>query len=209
MTNREEIFKDMTDEEILVNGRGYLAFSVGDLVTLTWFGKPTKFRVVHKGYKTENKIVLVKEEIETFHPFYRQYSSDKERNNYANSDIRKYLNTIFLQGFSAEVQAAIANTPVEYVEGGDIQTVKDKLWLLSAVEVGFGPKSFMPVEGKPLDYFDGDKKRIKFFGKEEDFWWLRTPCSDNSNYAWLVDADGTADYYNVTYSYGVVPAFEI
>lgn len=37
-------------------------------------------------------------------------------------------------------------------------------------------------------------------------WWLRTPYSNNSNNAWNVNADGTANNNNVTNSNGVVPA---
>ncbi len=201
---RIEKFNGMTDEEILVNGRGYLAFNVGDIVTLMWFGKPTEFRVVHKGYKTENKIVLVKETIETFHPYHRDWN-----NNYFESHIREYLNRIMLQGFSADVQNAIAETPVEYYANGEIKTANDKLWLMSRTEIGLGSSGYAPKEGSPFDYFVDDESRKKTFAGDREWYWLRTPYSNGTSNAWRVDADGTANDYNTTYDYGVVPAFEI
>lgn len=37
-------------------------------------------------------------------------------------------------------------------------------------------------------------------------WWLRTPNSNNTNNAWNVNTDGTANNNNTTNDYGVVPA---
>lgn len=199
-----ETFKDMTDEEILVSGRGYLAFDVGDIVSLMWFGKPTEFRVVHKGYRTENKIVLVKEEIETFHPFCRDWN-----NNYLESHIREYLNRIMLQGFSKEVQDAIAETPVECFVGGEIKMANDKLWLMSRMEVGLGGSRYAPEEGSPFDYFTNDNSREKTFDGNGGHWWLRTPYTLDTNAAWSVHADGSTNACGTTYDRGVVPAFEI
>lgn len=201
---RIEAFKDMTDEEILVSGRGYLAFDVGDVVTLLWFGKPTEFRVVHKGYRTENKIVLVKEEIETFHPYHRDWN-----NNYLESHIREYMNRIMLHGFSTDVQNAIVETPVECFVDGEIKTANDKLWLMSRTEVGLGSSRYAPKEGSPFDYFMEDKSRQKAFNGDREWYWLRTPRSNSNGNAWLVGAGGTANYSATTYSSGVVPAFEI
>lgn len=201
---RNKNFNGMTDEEILVSGRGYLAFNVGDIVTLMWFGKPTEFRVVHKGYKTENKIVLVKETIETFHPYHRDWN-----NNYFESHIREYLNRIMLHGFSADVQNAIAETPVEYYANGEIKTVHDKLWLMSRTEIGLGSSRYAPKEGSPFDYFVDDESRKKTFAGDRELYWLRTPSSYTTNYAWRVSADGTANGNNTACDCGVVPAFEI
>ena len=201
---RIEAFKDMTDEEILASGRGYLAFDVGDVVTLLWFGKPTEFRVVHKGYRTENKIVLVKEDIETFHPYHRDWN-----NNYLESHIREYMNRIMLHGFSTDVQNAIAETPVECFVDGEIKTANDKLWLMSRTEVGLGSSRYAPKEGSPFDYFMDDNSRKKTFDGDREWYWLRTPYSNANDRAWYVDADGTVLNYNTTYSNGVVPAFEI
>lgn len=201
---RIENFNGMTDEEILVSGRGYLAFNVGDIVTLAWFGKSTEFRVAHKGYKTENKIVLVKETIETFHPYHRDWN-----NNYFESHIREYLNRIMLHGFSTDVQNAIVETPVECFVDGEIKTANDKLWLMSRTEVGLGSSRYAPKEGSPFDYFTDDESRKKTFNGDREWYWLRTPYSDSTSNAWDVTTGGTAGDDNTTNGDGVVPAFEI
>ena len=192
------------DEEMLLAGFGSDELDVGDVVKLKLFGEPTEFRVVHKNYKTDGKVVLMPENIEFFHVFNRDYA-----NVYETSEIRDYLNRVFLSGFHHLIQDAIVKTPVECSVDDEIRVVHDKLWLPSYTEVGFDGSGYAPKEGKPFEYFDSNEKRKKVGSKWEKFWWLRTPYSDSTTSAWRVFTDGTASYNDTTYDYGVVPAFEI
>lgn len=192
------------DEEMLLAGFGSDELDVGDVVKLKLFGEPTEFRVVHKNYKTDGKVVLMPENIEFFHVFNRDYA-----NVYETSEIRDYLNRVFLSGFHPLIQDAIVKTPVECSVDDEIRVVHDKLWLPSYTEVGFDGSSYAPKEGKPFDYFDSNEKRKKVGSEWEKFWWLRTPRSNNTNRAWYVSTAGTANYNYTTHVCGVVPAFEI
>ena len=192
------------DEEMFLGGSGNAELEVGDIVTMKFFGKPTVFRVVHKNYATDGKVVLMPEGIELFHIFNKLYSND-----YTESDMRDYLNRVALRGFHPLIQNAIVETPVECFVDGEIKTVHDKLWLPSYTEVGFSGSSYAPKEGKPFDYFDTNEKRKKVGSEWEKSWWLRTPYSGSTGNAWNVNADGTANYDYTTNAYGVVPAFEI
>ena len=192
------------DEEMLLAGFGSDELDVGDVVKLKLFGEPTEFRVVHKNYKTDGKVVLMPENIEFFHVFNRDYA-----NVYETSEIRDYLNRVFLSGFHPLIQDAIVKTPVECSVDDEIRVVHDKLWLPSYTEIGFSGSDYAPKEGKPFEYFDNKEKRRKVGSAWEKFWWLRTPSSDSTYSAWNVSTDGTATNYTTTYDYGVVPAFEI
>lgn len=191
----------MDDESVLAAGLGYQKYAVGDEVTLNWYGNPTTFIVTHKDYITSNKIVL--------HPKYPMGDTTwshatTNMNSYSGSVLRTYLNSEILAGFDDRIQAAIVATPVACHDKSTAVTCTDKIWALSYAEVGLGTNTYAPVEGKAMSYFSSATRRVKGV-----YWWLRTPYSSNTTYAWRVRTDGTADSNDTTYAYGVVPAFEI
>lgn len=197
------VYSMTDDEKVLVAGNGYSTYSVGDLLTLTWNNTATQFRVVHKGYKTSNKIVLVSENIlakTTWH---------SSANNYSSSNLRTYLNSTVLSGFNSLIQDAIVTTAVACHNKATAVTCNDKIWALSYAEAGLGTNTYAPAEGSALSYFNSATRRVKKYNGTADYWWLRTPYSYNTYRAWLVRTDGSADNLNVSGSYGVVPAFEI
>lgn len=200
--NPEVFLGTGTDDELLASGKGYEAFNVGDTAVLTFFGKPVNFTVVHKDYMTDGKLTLMAEDIHLFHPY-------GKNNNYAESELRDFLNRVVLQGFTPEVQKAIVTSPVEYYDGENYQTVNDKIWAPSYKEMGFSGSSYASYEGSPLDYFQDDVDRVKRFCDDERWYRLRTPYSNDDTFAWYVRADGSADFYGCSNGYGVVPAFEI
>lgn len=196
---------NISDETYLVNGYGYKMFNVGDTVSLNYGGTATTFRVVHKNYKTTNKIVLLSENILV------NYKWDSSNNNYSESDIRTYLNGTVLGKFSSAIQNAIVTTSVACHNNSTAVTCKDKIWLPSYAEVGLGTHNYAPVEGSCFSYFstDATNRRIKKLNGTANYWWLRTPYSGDSYIAWRVGTDGSGNRGGVTNSYGVVPAFEI
>lgn len=192
----------MDDESVLAAGLGYQKFSVGNEVTLDWYGNPTKFIVAHKGYKTSGKIVLVSKTFLGGHIW--AAGEDISYNNYSCSGLRTYLNTTVLEGFSDRIQAAIAQTAVACHDKATAATCNDKIWALSHAEAGLDTHQYAPVEGSALSYFNSAARRSL-----GGIWWLRTPYSNNASNAWRVTTDGTANADGTTLEYGVVPAFEI
>lgn len=198
--------QQMPDEMALRMGYGYLKYNVGALVTIDYYGTPTQFRVVHKNYKTTNKIVLVSENILNSYVWHTSAA-----NNYSSSALRTFLNSNVLGGFSQEIQDAIVTTAVACHNKATAVTCNDKIWALSYAEVGLGTATYAPAEGSVLSYFSsgGTNARIKTQNGTAAIWWLRTPYSDGTGNAWIVSAGGSATNYNVTGGQGVVPAFEI
>ena len=192
---------ELTDaEKVLIAGNGYNTYSVGNVLSLHWGGTLVNFVVAHKGYKTSGKIVLVSQEVMNTEPIVWAAGY----NNYSSSYLRGFLNTTILNGFLPEVQAAIVNTPVACHNNTTAVTCTDKIWALSYAEAGLGTQTYAPAEGSALSYFNSAARRSK-----GQYYWLRTPYTSDTSYAWRVYAGGTADFYNVTGTYGVVPAFEI
>lgn len=191
--------------------------SVGSSVKLNVDGVPQEFIVVHQG-KPSNLYddscngtwLLMKYLLDGKRwPIMRSDNSPTANDNdYANSDIHKYLNNAFLDRLDNNIRAQIKEVKIPYRPGsGPATTVNSgsdglsaKAFLLSGHEVhgkidmtetyyGFFPKN----EGSVLDFFakssrNGltDNDRCAPFVKNgtkpmpmDLYWWLRTPNCSN------------------------------
>lgn len=204
--HNETIVQKFSDEDVIVSGFGYVKFNVGDLVTLTYNGSATKFRVVHKNYLTQNKIVLLAEDC----AFNKEWYTET-LNYYSISTIRTYLNSTALKRFSAKIQNAITTPDLSCHDQGTAKTLNDKIWLPSHTEMGYATSQNALVEGSVFDYYNGASgdKRIKKINNNTTYWWLRTPYADSGYKAYYVDSNGGVGYVSVQNSYGVAFALEI
>ena len=197
--------------------------AIGSTIKLKVNGSAKDFIVVHQGKPSSvyddscNGTWLLIKDIYEKHQW---HSSDA--NDYANSTIHDRLNSTFLNLFEPNIKRAIKQVKLPYRKGnGSSETVTSgsnglsaKIFLLSAAETSFS-NAYMPSgEGTELAYFKGcaddssDSKRVAYFGRFADFWWLRSPsCSGFSNYAMYVDSNGALGYYLSPSSYGIRPAF--
>lgn len=200
------------------------AKAVGSIVKIKVNGASKDFIVVQQGNPNTSTYddscngtwLLMKDIYEK-----RQWNSSNT-NDYANSTIHSYLNSTFLNLLEPNIKRAIKQVKLPYRKGsGSSETVTSgsnglsaKIFLLSAAETSFS-HAYMPSgEGTELAYFKGcaddssDSKRVAYFGRFADFWWLRSPsCSGYSNYALYVGSDGGLDDYLSPSSYGIRPAF--
>lgn len=197
--------------------------AIGSTIKLKVNGSAKDFIVVHQGKPSSvyddscNGTWLLIKDIYEKHQW---HSSDA--NDYANSTIHDRLNSTFLNLFEPNIKRAIKQVKLPYRKGnGSSETVTSgsnglsaKIFLLSAAETSFS-NAYMPSgEGTELAYFKGcaddssDSKRVAYFGRYADFWWLRTPsCDGFSNYAMYVNSNGGLDDYLSPSSYGIRPAF--
>ena len=199
------------------------AKAVGSTVKIKVNGTVKDFIIIHQGKPSSvyddscnGTWLLMKDIYEN-----RQWHSSNT-NDYANSTIHSYLNSTFLNLFESNIKNAIKQVKLPYRKGSGTSTtvtsgsngLSAKIFLLSAAETSFS-HAYMPSgEGTELAYFKGcaddssDSKRVAYFGRFADFWWLRSPsCSGYSNYALYVGSDGGLDDYLSPSSYGIRPAF--
>ena len=140
-------------------------------------------------------------------------------NNYANSTIHSYLNSTFLGLLDANIQAAIKEVKIPYVNGTANSAVASganglvaKIFLLSGYEVGWtrSTNSYFPIDRACLSYFSGtaatDSKRIGYLNDTATYWWLRSPYTGNTGSVWDVRTSGSYDYGGASYSGGIRPA---
>ena len=87
-------------------------------------------------------------------------------------------------------------------------SITRKMFALTYTMAGFGNNSGV-AEGKALQYYTSNNRRIKKQGGASITWWLSS--QDSSEYAWYIYHDGTAynKYFGPSSTQGVVPAFVI
>lgn len=205
---------------------------VGDSVFMNVDGVSKEFVVVHQGnpdpslYVGSGTWLLLKD-------IYTEQKWDASDNNYAASDICKYLDTFF-ELLDAGVREAAQTMKIPYRPGANPSSPTDyttppvssgnsglttKIFLLSGYEMGWNAddNSRLPYnEGAKLDYFDagnGDEarsKRVAYFEGVATKWALRSPARQNytagTRYINLVSSTGWCTQDSHAAVLGVRPA---
>ena len=197
--------------------------AVGSIVKIKVNGTLRDFIVVQQGKPSSiydescnGTWLLMKDLYES-----RQWHSSNV-NDYANSTIRSYLNSTFLNLIDEQIRNQIKQVKIPYRPGsGTSMTVNSganglsaKIFLLSNIEVGGQTDwSYMPHDGARLAYFEygtgtsANNKRLAYLNGSAAGWWLRSPYTYSSSYAWYVGSNGGSNYANLcSDSYGIRPA---
>ena len=196
--------------------------AVGSTVKLKVNGTAREFLIVHQGRPStlydsscDGTWLLMKDIYEN-----RQWHSSNS-NSYKASTIHTYLNGTFLNLFEADIREAIKQVKIPYVNGTANSAVASgsnglscKIFLLSGYEVGWtqSDNPYFPVDGAKLSYFTSgtgsaaNNKRIANYNGSATLWWLRSPYTYYSYYAWYVFSDGYCNGDYCTNSYGIRPA---
>lgn len=109
-----------------------------------------------------------------------------------------------------EVQNGIREVSKKASVGGassTIETVSDKLFLLSEVEI-FGSTSYSAAgEGTQYDYYKAGNSKVKKRSGSAATWWERSPRASDSTRFCLVYSDGSAGYGIASGARGVAFGF--
>ncbi len=197
--------------------------AVGSIVKLKVGGTAKEFLVVHQGKPSsmydescDGTWLLMKDILEAT----RWHSSDD--NNLENSTIHSLLNSTFLNAFESNIRDAIKQVKIPYRKnggsGGSDQSGANgllcKIFLLSGYEIGFttSDNSYFPVDGAKLSYFESgtgtsaNNKRIAKLNGSADYWYLRSPITNNTSLVWLVNYNGVCEASKASSSSGIRPA---
>lgn len=132
----------------------------------------------------------------------------------------------FLRNFDAAFLAVLGNvnkkTQLSVADGYGMEESTEKVFLLSRDELYFGPeRSTDGTEGSVYAYYGpghsdlsapgtgADTNKVKYRGGSAAYWWMRSPNAGNGYYVRFVYTDGSLNYYNACYNYGVAPACAI
>ena len=196
--------------------------AVGSIVKLKVDGTLRDFIVVHQGKPSslydascDGTWLLLKDCLEQK----RWHSANT--NDYKNSEIHSYLNNTWLNKLDANIRAQVKQVKLPYVNGTANSAVASganglscKIFLLSGYEVGFtqSDNSYFPVDGARLAYFENGtgtsalNKRIANYNGSATYWWLRSPHTNYTNYAWLVYTSGSYGVNGCSGTFGIRPA---
>lgn len=208
---------------------GILASSlaVGTTVKLMEGGTAVEYLVVNQGIPSNSNLYdascdgtwLLRKNVHSN----RQWHSSNS-NSYKASTIHSYLNSTFLGLLDSDIQAVVKQVKIPYVNGtgsgGSVASgangLSAKIFLLSGYEVGFttSASSYFPVDGAKLDYFESGStsggtnraKRIAYLNGTAAVWWLRSPSTSSTDYAWGVNTGGSYDAGYCSKSRGIRPA---
>lgn len=196
--------------------------SVGSSVFCNVNGVKTEFIVVNQGKPSDmyddscNGAWLLMKDV-----YENTAWNSYERNTYETSTIHSYLNSTFFGRLDSNIQEAVKQVKIPYVNGTGGSAVASganglscKVFLLSGYEVGCtsGDQQYLPQDGAKLDYFESgtgtsaNNKRIANLNGSATNWWLRSPRTSNANYAWDVDYSGYCHSDRTYNTYGMRPA---
>ena len=107
-----------------------------------------------------------------------------------------------------EVDKTVALNSV--TDGGGSEVVRDRVWLLSRDEMGYGHENNI-TEGQTYPFFVGatNADRIYLLNGAPRWYWLRTPYTGDGSSARHVYTDGSLGGGTAHGSYGVLAAFTI
>ena len=196
--------------------------AVGKTITLNVSNTPKEFIVVHQGKPSSlyddscsGTWLLMKDIYEN-----RQWHSSNS-NSYKASTIHSYLNSTFLGLLDSNIQEAVKQVKIPYVNGTGGSAVASganglpaKIFLLSGYEVGWttSDNNYLPVDGAKLSYFESgtgtsaNNKRIANLTGSAATWWLRSQNTFNADHVWGVLSNGDYNDYNASSSFGIRPA---
>ena len=120
-------------------------------------------------------------------------SSNTNSGGWKNSAMRTTHLPAILALMPTEVQNGIREVSKKASVGGEsstIETVSDKLFLLSEVEI-FGQSIYSAAgEGTQYDYYKAGNSKVKKRSGSADYWWERSPFAGNSTYFCVVHSGG-------------------
>ena len=148
-------------------------------------------------------------------------NSDKDtfvwvpKTNYDRPPTNSYPTAGFLKLLDPELASLIKPTEKKVArnnvtDGGGQDTIIDKVFLLSRVEVGLSSEGTTTGE-EVYEFWEGktDADRIKILGVSLRHWWLRSPYVSFAHYVRSLYTSGALSYRNPDFALGLSPAWKI
>ena len=183
-------------------------WSVGDTKTISVNGTNYEFQII--GFNHDNKTAggkagITFQMVDCLSTTYNMNSSNTNNGGWKNSAMRSRMST-FLSQLPSDLQSVIKAVNKLVSVGNNtstIETVSDKLFLLSEVEI-FGSTTYsFAGEGSQYDWYKAGNTKVKKVNGSADGWWERSPNSGNAYYFCSVNSGGGAINISASYSCGV------
>lgn len=183
-------------------------WSVGDTKTISVNDTNYEFQIIgfnHDDKTAGGKAGITFQMVDCLSTIYNMNSSNTNNGGWKNSAMRSRMST-FLSQLPSDLQSVIKAVNKLVSVGNNtstIETVSDKLFLLSEVEI-FGSTTYsFAGEGSQYDWYKAGNTKVKKVNGSENDWWERSPRSGDTNSFCIVNSSGDANYYYASYSHGV------
>lgn len=198
-------------QEIIRRGLVNDYFNVGDQIASSYDGSEIVWEVIGIDVDTptdsnfaHSMTIQTKDCLES-----RVWDAGND-NRYINSDIRTYLNGVFLNKLDTELASVLGavdkKVAVRDAIGGQ-DSFSDKVFLLSELEVSGSGQGDTTGE-VVYPFYDGvaNAARIKNLNGSPSHWWLSSPRVSDSHNVRRVLTDGSISLNLARLTYGVAPA---
>ena len=183
-------------------------WSVGDTKTISVNGTNYEFQIIgfnHDDKTAGGKAGITFQMVDCLSTTYNMNSSNTNNGGWKNSAMRSRMST-FLSQLPSDLQSVIKAVNKLVSVGNNtstIETVSDKLFLLSEVEI-FGSTTYsFAGEGSQYDWYKAGNTKVKKVNGSAYHWWERSPYSGVTYGFCFVNGNGGASYSNASTSYGV------
>lgn len=171
---------------------------VGNSKTMTINGASYQVDIIgknHDTYASGGKAPLTFQLHDCYGEAKNMNSSNTNSGGWTSCAMRSTHLPAILALMPTEVQNGIREVSKKASVGGassTIETVSDKLFLLSEVEI-FGSTSYSAAgEGTQYDYYKAGNSKVKKRNGSAAYWWERSPHASNSTRFCLVNSNGDA-----------------
>ena len=170
-------------------------WSVGDTKTISVNGTNYEFQIIgfnHDDKTAGGKAGITFQMVDCLSTTYNMNSSDINNRGWKNSAMRSRMST-FLSQLPSDLQSVIKAVNKLVSVGNNtstIETVSDKLFLLSEVEI-FGSTTYsFAGEGSQYDWYKAGNTKVKKVNGSAHNWWERSPRSGSTVHFCCVDSNG-------------------
>ena len=171
-------------------------WTVGDSKTMTINGTDYQIDIIGKSHDDyadgSGKAPLTFQMHDCYSTTYAMNSDNTNSGGWKDSKMRMTRLTALLALMPTEVQNGIREVNKKAGVGGSttIETVSDKLFLLSQVEILASSTWSAPGEGTQYDYYKEGNSKIKNLNNSAYDWWTRSAGSTDSVYFRKISSSG-------------------
>lgn len=160
------------------------------------------YEIADKDNLVSGGVVLVRKDIYSLAAYDTVYNWD-----YQGSSLDNLISTTIAGQLPSKLQNRLMDVTIKLYNS---DTITRKMFAPTMTMLGLDISSIKYKEGKPLQFYDSDERRIKKYNSVSAAWWLSTKNDVDRSYVIGISEYGEIEW-SVDYKYteGVVPAFVI
>ena len=189
-------------------GNAASVWSVGDKKTIKFNGVSYTAQIIgfnHDTKTTGGKAGITFQLVDCLNSTYYMNSSETNKGGWKNSAMRSYMSEFFgmLDGDLQSVIKAVDKSTSAGNKSSTIETVSDKLFLLSEVEIFGSVFNSFAGEGSQYDWYKSGNTKVKKVNGTVTAWWERSPDKSNIINFCVVTDNGYHSHSDADTRFGV------